>query len=192
MHLSGWEAMMLSNLIRQFHFYETVGPSKWTLRLVSSFVTVLLLVVVAVALLRLLHLLQSLQLEDITLQTLVEVVKRVGLELLLHHRHRDVRQLDIHLHWQDWMRKQLENDIKLSFWFEDRRSKPKLKTFDLGAKFYSGGKTISDVVAHLKHIKWTSCSLWSMTIDTEESETFAWRARLSKYKTPIFLSELIL
>ena len=49
------------------------------------------------------------------------------------------------------MRKQFENDIKLSFCFEDRRSKPKLKTFDLRAKFYSGGKTISDVVAHLKH-----------------------------------------
>ena len=126
MTLCGWEAMMLSNLIGQFHFHETVGPSKWTLRLVSSFVTVLLLVVVVVALLRLLHLLQSLQLEDITLQTLVEVVKRVGLELLLHHRHRDVRQLDVHLQWQDWMKKQLENEIKLSFWFEDRRSKPKL------------------------------------------------------------------
>ena len=151
MTLCGWEAMMLSNLIGQFHFHETVGPSKWTLRLVSSFVTVLLLVVVA--LLHLLHLLQSLQLEDITLQTLVEVVKRVGLELLLHHRHRDVRQLDVHLHWQDRMRKQLEKEIKLSFWFEERRSKPKLKTFDLRAKFYSGGKTISNVVAHLKHIE---------------------------------------
>ena len=169
MHLSGWEAVMLSNLIRQFHFYKTVGPSKWTLRLVSSFVTVLLLVVVAVALLHLLHLLQSLQLEDVTLQTLVEVVKRVGLELLLHHRHRDVRQLDVHLHWQDWMKKQLEDDIKLSFWFEARRSKPKLKTFDLRAKFYSGGKTISDVVAHLKHgqaflylkhIKWKGIALY--------------------------------
>ena len=59
--------------------------------------TVLLLVVVAVALLHLLHLLESLQLEDVTLQALVEVVKRLGLELLLHHRHRDVRQLDVHL-----------------------------------------------------------------------------------------------
>ena len=153
MTLCGWEAMMLSNLIGQFHFHETVGPSKWIPRLVSCFVTVLLLVVVVVALLHLLHLLQSLQLEDVTLQTLVEVVKRVGLELLLHHRHRDVRQLDVHLHWQDRMRKQLEKEIKLSFWFEERRSKPKLKTFDLRAKFYSGGKTISNVVAHLKHIE---------------------------------------
>ena len=64
--------MKFEDLVRQLHLDQAVGPPEGG-GLVPGLVLVLLL------------LLQGLQLENVALQAVVEMVKRIRLELLLHH-----------------------------------------------------------------------------------------------------------
>ena len=134
------------DLVRQFHLDQTVWPSE-RVGFVPGFLNILLL--------------QSLQLENVTFKTVIEIVERVSLELLLHHRHWDVGQLDVHLLMTQsafiW------TTLSHPWWNIHPQNAGNLLLFYLRAKFNSRSKAACNVIAHLHQVVvrwWASSGCW--------------------------------